>query len=342
MSNPWTRLFLTATVAATALTGCVAGTTRMRTTGHVYATGSVNVGAPGTVYVSTLPPATVVESIPPQPYYGWVWLDGYWNWDSVQWVWINGHWEAPRPNYVYIAPTYDYYNGNYVYVAGYWESSNNVPRGYEVRDHRDGYRPPTYVRPGSSYPSSGHAQQIPVNPISGRPMTPSGSNNGSNYQPQPIPVTPVNGGGGGTASGGGTYQPQPIPVNPMTPSNPSRPQPGYVPTYPTQPTPVQPVQPVPVQPVPGQGQPVRPVTPYVPAQPVGNGQQPQRPTPYVPAQPVRPAGPGSGAAVNPNTTGQGQKHYSHSLQPPATVKQAQPAQQPAPKPPTPTRKKKPE
>src|SRR5215208_6581068 len=39
------------------------------------------------VYVQTPPPAPVAEYPPPPPAYGYVWINGYWDWSGYDWYW---------------------------------------------------------------------------------------------------------------------------------------------------------------------------------------------------------------------------------------------------------------
>ena len=48
------------------------------------------------VYVQTPPPAPVVEYPPPPPAYGYVWVNGYWDWTGADWYWQQGYYVPPR------------------------------------------------------------------------------------------------------------------------------------------------------------------------------------------------------------------------------------------------------
>ena len=167
------KLSLSALVLSLAvLTGCaVRGTTRGSsgyTTGTVAARGNVTVGYPGAYYVETLPPDPVYEEISPKPYYGWVWVDGYWHWSGTQWTWVSGRWVPPRQEYVYVRPYYHHYEGRYVYVPGYWQHAQPSARPRDRHAHRR--QPPSADGPlparrgGNSEPRYG-----------GHPRSPHGS-----------------------------------------------------------------------------------------------------------------------------------------------------------------------
>ena len=119
--------------------------------GYGYATGpqvqaSVAVGTPSPYYVSSMPPEPLYEAMTPSPGYGYVWIDGYWHWNSYEWTWVSGRWERQQEGFVYVQPYYDYVGGQYVYTPGYWSRPDHVPAGWQVRDHRDG-RPAVVAPP---------------------------------------------------------------------------------------------------------------------------------------------------------------------------------------------------
>lgn len=64
------------------------------------------------------PPATTVVAASPGP--GYVWEDGYWDWNGVTWVWVGGQWVYPPAGYT-------------VWVGGGWYRG---PHGwYHERGH---------------------------------------------------------------------------------------------------------------------------------------------------------------------------------------------------------------
>ncbi len=74
-----------------------------------------------TITGGTPPPDMRNEPIPP-PRAGYVWIPGYWNWQSGAHVWVSGLWERQRTGYVYAEPV--------------WREG---PKGWEL--HRGGWRP---------------------------------------------------------------------------------------------------------------------------------------------------------------------------------------------------------
>jgi hypothetical protein len=90
---------------------------------------------------------------PPPPRYayvearpGYVWVDGYYYWNSYDWAWRPGYYVVDRPGYAYVQGRYH----NRVYRPGYWSPRRSVvvrphapgrlvvhPQGRTViRDHR--------------------------------------------------------------------------------------------------------------------------------------------------------------------------------------------------------------
>jgi hypothetical protein len=131
-----------------------------------YVEGSVSVGAPVYEYPTADPPEPIYETVPAAPAYGYVWIDGYWNWSGARWVWWRGHWEEPRAGYVYVQPYYSYQSGRRVYVPAHWNQPTALPQGVIVRDHTDG-RPPTAVWTGNTY----HYRTAPMPAYAPRPTT---------------------------------------------------------------------------------------------------------------------------------------------------------------------------
>jgi hypothetical protein len=108
---------------------------------------SVAVGPPTPYTVSSLPPEPLYEQMTPSPGYGYVWIDGYWHWNGYEWVWLGGRWVREQGSqYVYVQPHYGDASGAYLYTPGHWTVRGRVPRGWRIRDHRDG-RPPVVAPP---------------------------------------------------------------------------------------------------------------------------------------------------------------------------------------------------
>ncbi len=132
------------------LSGCVVraystpATATVYTSGTVHTSGAVAVDSSTEFTVSNYPPEPLYEEVTVSPGYGYVWIDGYWNWNGNDWGWMGGRWVRERTGYIYVAPYYDYYSGRYVYRSGYWSRRDRLPRNVYVREYHDG-RPSVYV-----------------------------------------------------------------------------------------------------------------------------------------------------------------------------------------------------
>jgi hypothetical protein len=79
----------------------------------------------GTVYgevdVVGDPPPVIVETAPPTPGVGYVWIGGSWVWNG-RWVWEHGRWgRPPHPGAVWVPHRYETRNGRHVFVRGGWQ-----------------------------------------------------------------------------------------------------------------------------------------------------------------------------------------------------------------------------
>lgn len=73
------------------------------------------------VVVRVAPPAPLVETAPPSPHRGWVWIHGYHRWDGRSYVWVSGRWAAPpRPRARWVDGHWVHRRGGYVWVDGRW------------------------------------------------------------------------------------------------------------------------------------------------------------------------------------------------------------------------------
>jgi hypothetical protein len=79
------------------------------------------------VFVNTAPPAVRYEAVP-APRDGYVWSNGYWNYNGTQHVWTPGDWQASRPGYTYSQPRWVESDGRYRYQASRWDrDGDGVP-----------------------------------------------------------------------------------------------------------------------------------------------------------------------------------------------------------------------
>jgi len=94
------------------------------------------------VHIATsAPPAVRYEHRGPRPGEEYVWVKGFWTWDSSRWHWVPGRWE-PRaePNAYWIAPRYIHSGHGYIYEPGHWSTqtivvNDDVRRRSEWRHH---------------------------------------------------------------------------------------------------------------------------------------------------------------------------------------------------------------
>ena len=77
--------------------------------------------------VAYAPPAPLYEERPPPPVRSYVWVSGYWWWNTPRWVWVSGYWCPPRYGYSYVP-------GSWYWSSNYWW-----------------YGPGGWARPGGTY-----------------------------------------------------------------------------------------------------------------------------------------------------------------------------------------------
>lgn len=81
------------------------------------------------------PPAVQYEAVP-APRNGYVWSNGYWQWDgsSSTHVWAPGTWQASRSGYVYSQPRWVENNGRWNYQPSRWDrDGDGVPNRQDSR-----------------------------------------------------------------------------------------------------------------------------------------------------------------------------------------------------------------
>jgi hypothetical protein len=73
------------------------------------------------VYVGIAPPAPIVETRPPMPGPGYVWVPGYHNWNGSAYVWTGGHWMTPPHAHArYLAGRWHHAHRGWYYEEGRW------------------------------------------------------------------------------------------------------------------------------------------------------------------------------------------------------------------------------
>jgi hypothetical protein len=97
--------------------------------------GSV-IGAAGAqqtrIIVRTAPPAPREERIP-APRRGYVWANGYWDWNGRRYVWRAGHWERARAGHHYRADRWVERNGSWQRERGGWQRGDRDGDGVPNR-----------------------------------------------------------------------------------------------------------------------------------------------------------------------------------------------------------------
>ena len=77
---------------------------------------------PAPVVVGWAPPPLLVEAPPPSPFFGAVWVGGYWVWQG-NWVWAHGHWMGPpQPDYLWVHPYYEHRGDAVIFIDGHWSA----------------------------------------------------------------------------------------------------------------------------------------------------------------------------------------------------------------------------
>jgi hypothetical protein len=73
------------------------------------------------VRIVIAPPAPIVETRPPMPERGYVWVDGYHRWEGDHYVWTPGHWERPPHEHAHwVAHRWVHRHGEWVLIEGHW------------------------------------------------------------------------------------------------------------------------------------------------------------------------------------------------------------------------------
>ncbi|MGA8534478.1 MAG: hypothetical protein WB615_10260 [Candidatus Tumulicola sp.] len=70
------------------------------------------------VYVSTSPPAAIVETVPASPGAGYAWVPGYYQWNGSRYVWVHGHYAHHAGRWC--GGHWRHEHRGYYWVNGYW------------------------------------------------------------------------------------------------------------------------------------------------------------------------------------------------------------------------------
>lgn len=92
-----------------------------------------------TVYAA--PPAPLVEYRGLPPAYGYVWLDGFWNWGGVHYSWVPGRWVSPPPGQVWLPRVWRRDGERWHAHGGHWEQRRDdhrlpPPPVWQRREHQ--------------------------------------------------------------------------------------------------------------------------------------------------------------------------------------------------------------
>ena len=66
------------------------------------------------------PPPVVYEPVP-APREGYVWAQGYWDYDNGKHVWRKGHYEKERHGEHWVQGSWDQHDGHWYLNRGHWE-----------------------------------------------------------------------------------------------------------------------------------------------------------------------------------------------------------------------------
>ena len=81
---------------------------------------------PAPIAIGWAPPPMLVEVPPQSPFFGAVWVGGYWVWQG-NWVWAHGHWMGPpRQDYVWVHPYYEHRGDAVIFIDGHWSAPGVV------------------------------------------------------------------------------------------------------------------------------------------------------------------------------------------------------------------------
>jgi WXXGXW repeat (2 copies) len=83
------------------------------------------------------PPALRVERRLPSPGAGYVYVNGFWNWDGGRWGWVPGRWDRPAVADGYWIPARYVRSGrSTIYEPGHW-SGQQVVVNEDIRRNKD-------------------------------------------------------------------------------------------------------------------------------------------------------------------------------------------------------------
>ena len=75
----------------------------------------------GVVYITEAPPPARVEVIPAAPGVGFVWIRGFWRYNSGRYAWVSGRWERPvEGRREWVAERWVHDRNGWYLVEGHW------------------------------------------------------------------------------------------------------------------------------------------------------------------------------------------------------------------------------
>jgi len=110
------RTAIAASLATLALSACVVAPVQ-----PAYGYGYGAPAAAAAVTVDVAPPPVRAEVVPPLPFAGAIWINGYWGWSGHQHVWVPGRYEHPRPGYVWVPHRWENVHGHWQLHEGGWQ-----------------------------------------------------------------------------------------------------------------------------------------------------------------------------------------------------------------------------
>ena len=113
------------------------------------------------IYVDIAPPAPRYEVVP-APRAGYVWQEGYWDWEHGRHHWHKGYWVKERHGMYWHPSRWEEREGRYHFVQGRWDRERYAASRYGDRDHDGVPNRYDHDRDGDGVPN--RADRAPDNP----------------------------------------------------------------------------------------------------------------------------------------------------------------------------------
>lgn len=72
-------------------------------------------------FVVTASPPQVIYEVTPAPQPGFIWIPGFWGWNTTRHVWYPGHWQAERPGFIWIGHQWSHHDRGWRFETGHWD-----------------------------------------------------------------------------------------------------------------------------------------------------------------------------------------------------------------------------